>query len=437
MTPAPETSPTSHDAWDTVRAADAQHVWHPYTQHGLPPVALPIARASGAWLEDLRGRRILDAVSSWWVTLHGHGEPAIVEAVAAQARTLDQVMFAGFTHAPAAEFAAALTARLPAGLTRVFYSDDGSTAVEAALKIALQWWRQRGTPRRLVVALEQAYHGDTFGAMSVSAPDLFTAPFQEHLFEVARVPDPSEDGTATLAALDALLDQRGHEIAAVIVEPLVLGANGMRMWSPEVLRGIRERTRGRTLLLADEVMTGFGRTGPLFACDAAGIAPDLMALSKGITGGVLPLGVTAATDELFNGFVADDRRRSFFHGHSYTANPLACAAALASLRLLDDACATRRANIEAQHRQALARLTSHPWVRAPRVLGTIGALTLENGTSGYLNPIGRELAAFALERGVLLRPLGDVVYVLPPYCTTPAEVQMAWDVVESFLLQRG
>lgn len=425
------------DAWASIAAADAAHVWHPYTQHGLPPAAVPIVRAEGAWLEDARGRRILDAVSSWWVTLHGHAHPAIAEAIAVQARTLEQVMFAGFTHAPAAELASALVTRLPAGLSRVFFSDDGSTAIEAALKLAIQWWRQRGEPRRLIVALEQAYHGDTFGAMSVSAPDLFTAPFQEHLFEVVRLPDPSVDAGATLTALDALLDTRGREVAAVIVEPLVLGANGMRIYDAAVLRGIRERTAGRTLLIADEVLTGFGRTGPLFACERAGVAPDLMALSKGITGGFLPLGATVATEALFAGFVAEDRRRSFFHGHSYTGNPLACAAALASLTLLDDACAARRAVIEQTHTAALARLAGHPLVRQPRVLGTIGALTLETGPAGYLNPIGRDLAAFALARGVLLRPLGDVVYVLPPYCTTAAEVQLAWDVVESFLLQRA
>lgn len=425
------------DAWQAMAAADAAHVWHPYTQHGLPPAAVPIVRAEGAWLEDARGRRILDAVSSWWVTLHGHAHPVIAEAIAAQARTLEQVMFAGFTHAPAADFAAALVARLPAGLTRVFYSDDGSTAVEAALKLAIQWWRQRGEARRLVVAFDQAYHGDTFGAMSVSAADLFTAPFQGHLFEVVRLPDPAVDGAATLAALEMVLEQRGAEVAAVIVEPLVLGATGMRVYDAAVLRGIRDRTAGRTLLIADEVFTGFGRTGPLFACERAGIAPDLLALSKGITGGFLPLGATVATEALFEGFVAEDRRRSFFHGHSYTGNPLACAAALASLALLDDACAARRQAIEQAHRAALDRLASHPLVRQPRVLGTLGALTIDTGPQGYLNPIGRDLAAFALARGVLLRPLGDVVYVLPPYCTTPAEVQLAWDVVESFLLQRA
>jgi adenosylmethionine-8-amino-7-oxononanoate aminotransferase len=425
------TGTTLHD----ISALDRAHVWHPYTQHGLPPLPRPIARASGAYLEAVDGTRIFDAISSWWVTLHGHAQPEIAEAIAVQARTLEQVIFAGFTHAPAAEFAAALVRVLPAGLERIFFSDNGSTAVEAGIKMAIQYWRHRGETRRLLVALDGAYHGDTFGAMSVSGADLFTEPFREHLFEVVRLPDPSVDGAATVAALTALLATRGAEIAAVIVEPLVLGAGGMRMYAPDTLRALRDACRDRTLFLADEVLTGFGRTGPLFACAHAEIAPDILTMSKGITGGFLPLGATAATAEIFDAFVSEDRRRSFFHGHSYTGNPLACAAGLASLALLDDASARRRSHIESAHRAALARLANAPWVANVRVLGTIGALTLETGPAGYLNPIGRALAAFALERGVLLRPLGDVVYVLPPYCATADEITHVWSVVEDFLRQ--
>ncbi len=419
----------------SIASLDRAHVWHPYTQHGLPPLPLPIARAAGAYLETTDGRRLFDAISSWWVTLHGHAQPEIADAIAAQARTLEHVIFAGFTHAPAAEFASALTRVLPAGLERIFYSDNGSTAVEAAIKMAIQYWRHRGETRRLLVALEGAYHGDTFGAMSVSGADLFTEPFREHLFDVVRLPDPSRDGSATVAALETLLASRGDEIAAVIVEPLVLGAGGMQMYAAETLRALRAACLDRTLFIADEVLTGFGRTGPLFACAHADIAPDLLTMSKGITGGFLPLGATAATAQIFDAFVSDDRRRSFFHGHSYTGNPLACAAGLASLALLDDASAERRTRIEAAHRSALARLANAPWVRDVRVLGTIGALTLDTGPAGYLNPIGRELAAYALTRGVLLRPLGDVVYVLPPYCTTDDEIAMVWSVVDDFLRQ--
>jgi adenosylmethionine-8-amino-7-oxononanoate aminotransferase len=422
---------------DAVAALDARHVWHPYTQHRQAPAPVEVVRARGATLHARDGRAILDAISSWWVTLHGHGEPAIAEAIAEQARTLEQVIFAGFTHAPAARLCAALARVLPEGLTRVFLSDNGSTAVEVALKMALQWWHNRGEPRRLVVALERAYHGDTFGAMSVGARGVFSAPFDPLLFEVARLPDPSEDPAATLAAFDALLDARGRDAAALIVEPLVLGAGGMRVWGEETLRALAARCRAAgVLLIADEVMTGFGRTGPLFACGRAGVSPDLVCLSKGITGGFLPLGATAAREALFEGFLSDDRARTLFHGHSYTANPLACAAALASLALLEsDACAAARARIEAAHRRHLGVLAAHPLVRAPRVLGTIAALDLVDPRAGggYLNPVGRELAAYALEQGVLLRPLGDACYVLPPYCTTDDELAAVYGVVARFL----
>jgi adenosylmethionine-8-amino-7-oxononanoate aminotransferase len=413
-------------------ALDTAHVWHPYTQHGIAPEAHPIVRGEGAYLVDAAGRRILDAVSSWWTNLHGHAHPAIADAVAEQARTLEQVIYAGFAHEPGARLAAELAAVLPPGLTRVFYSDNGSTAVEAAVKMALQFWRHRGERRPVVAALENAYHGDTFGAMSASARGVFTEPFAEHLFEVERLPDPTEGDTA--AALRALLARRGGEVAALIVEPLLLAAGGMRVWPGHTLRALRRITEeAGVLLIADEVATGFGRTGPLFACGGAGVSPDLICLSKGITGGFLPLGVTAAREEIFEAFRSDDRRRTFFHGHSYTGNPLACAAARASLRLLDDDCARRRAAIEAAHRAGLERLGER--VRAPRVLGTVAAFDLV-APEGYLSPVGRHLSAFAREHGVLLRPLGNVVYLMPPYCTTAAEVAGVYSLVERFL-ERG
>jgi adenosylmethionine---8-amino-7-oxononanoate aminotransferase len=426
---------------DSLLALDARHVWHPYTQHWQAPAPVPVARASGAHLYTPDGRAILDAISSWWVTLHGHARPEIADAIAAQARTLEQVIFAGFTHQTAARLAAELSRVLPAGLERVFFSDDGSTAVEAGVKMALQHWHNRGEPRRLVVALEHAYHGDTFGAMSVGARGVFSAPFDSHLFEVARLPDPSADPAATLAALDALLARRGGELAALLVEPLVLGAGGMRTYGEETLRALVRRCQDAGVLVVfDEVMTGFGRLGgvdgSLFACERAGVRPDVVCLSKGITGGFLPLGATVATEAVFEAFLSDDRRRTLFHGHSYTANPLACAAALASLALLESPeCAAARARIERAHARHLARLAERPEVRAPRVVGTLAAfdLAMAGGAEGYLAPVGRELAAYALEEGVLLRPLGDVVYLLPPYCTTDAELALAYGVVERFL----
>jgi adenosylmethionine-8-amino-7-oxononanoate aminotransferase len=328
--------------------------------------------------------------------------------------------------------AEALIQRVPRGLNRVFFSDDGSTAVEVAVKIALQHWQLRGERRRLIVALENAYHGDTFGAMSVSARGLFTDPFAEQLFEVVHLPDPVVGDP--VAALEHILRTRRSEVAALIVEPLVLGAGGMRVWSPEKLRDLRELCAHHgALFIADEVMTGFGRTGPLFACEHAGISPDLMCLSKGITGGFLPMGATLATEELFAGFRSDDRKKTLFHGHSYTANPIACAAARASLTLLDQTSASRRATIEQSHRAAAKRFEAMDGITNVRVLGTILALDLVVPDTGYLSTVGLTLKRRALDRGVLLRPLGDTVYVLPPYCATVEDLGRAYDVIAEFV----
>jgi len=415
----------------SVTAADAAHVWHPYTQHGASDDPIEIVRADGAYLFDASGRAIFDAISSWWVTLHGHAEPTIAAAIADQARTLEQVIFAGFTHEPAALLAEELLRRVPNGLTRMFFSDDGSTAVEVAVKIALQYWQLRGENRRVIVALENAYHGDTFGAMSVSARGLFTDPFAEKLFEVARLPDPVD--ADVVAAFERLLAARASDVAALIVEPMVLGSGGMRMWSAESMRGLRELcARHGILFIADEVMTGFGRTGPLFACEHAGISPDLMCLSKGITGGFLPMGATLTTEELFAGFRSPDRKRTLFHGHSYTANPIACAAARASLALLDEACDARRRAIETSHRAAATRFESTPGISNVRVLGTILAADLVVKDAGYLSTIGQTLKRVALDAGVLLRPLGDTVYLLPPYCATTADLDRAYDCIAEF-----
>lgn len=416
---------------DAVLLHDAAHVWHPYTQHFGAPMPVHVARAEGAWLFDSSGRPILDAISSWWVTTHGHCHPEIVDAIARQAKSLDQVMFAGFTHEPAAALAAALVSRLPRGLSRVFYSDNGSTAVEVAIKLSVQSFANAGTPRRLVAALEHAYHGDTFGAMAAGARSVFTRAFDPLLFEVVRLPDPSEGDT--LAALDTLLDTRANELAAVIVEPLLLGAGGMRVWDERTLQGIRTRTRNAGVhLIADEVLTGFGRTGPLFACERADIAPDLLCMSKGLTGGTLPLGATAATEAIYDAFRSDDRMKTFFHGHSYTANPIACAAALASLKLFDDESEDERVRIEVAQADGLASLRGARGVRAVRQIGTVAAVELD-APPGYLSEIGRELASFAIGEGVLLRPLGNVAYCLPPYCTSNDEIARVYSTLQRFL----
>lgn len=410
---------------------DAAHVWHPYTQHHDAPLPVPIVRAKGAWLYDADDKPILDAISSWWVTTHGHCHDDIVDAIADQARQLDQVIFAGFTHEPAAALAAELVQRLPRGLSKIFFSDDGSTAVEVAIKLSLQSFANRGEPRRLIAALDNAYHGDTFGAMAASGRGVFTQMYEPLLFEVARLPDPSQGDT--VAALDALIAERGTELAAVIVEPLVLGASGMRVWDEQVLQAIRERTAAAGVhLIADEVLTGFGRTGPLFACERAEVRPDLLCMSKGLTGGVLPLGATAATEDIFDAFRSADRSKTFFHGHSYTANPIACAAALASLQLFDDDSDDDRVRIEVAHARQLETLRGMKGVRAVRQIGTIAAVELD-APPGYLSDIGRELAAYSLQQGVLLRPLGNVAYCLPPYCITDDELELVYGVLRRFL----
>ncbi|MGH7470734.1 MAG: adenosylmethionine--8-amino-7-oxononanoate transaminase [Longimicrobiales bacterium] len=410
---------------------DGKHVWHPYTQHGSSPPPVPIERAQGASLYDVNGRAIIDAISSWWVILHGHCEPAIASAIAEQATTLDQVIFAGFTHEPAARLAQALCHRLSPPLERVFLSDNGSTAVEVALKMAIQYWALRGQPKNLIAALHNGYHGDTFGAMSASSRGLFTRPFEAHLFQVARLPDPSTEDV--VAAFQDLIETRGRELAAIIVEPLLLGAGGMRPWSADSLQEIQRIARThRVLLIADEVLTGFGRTGPLFASLAADVVPDIICLSKGLTGGFLPLGATVTSDEIFRAFLSDDPGRAFFHGHSFTANPISCAAACASLALLDDHSAQRRRSIESAHHRHLSKLSTHPLVLSPRVVGTIAAFDA-GSTTDYLHPLGLELRQYALQQGVLIRPLGNVVYILPPYCISEADLELVYATITAFL----
>ncbi len=421
---------------ERLAARDARCVWHPYTQHALERDPLCVRRARGAVLELEDGREVIDAISSWWAVLHGHGHPRLVEAAARQAAELDHVLFAGATHEPAVALAEELLAEAPAGLARVFYSDDGSTAVEAGLKMVLAAWVHRGEPeRRVFVALEGGYHGDTFGAMAVGDPDPFFRAFEPLLFEVRRVPPDA-------ARLAAELDRLGERCAGVIVEPLVQGAAGMRMHSADFLRDARFLTRERALpLVADEVMTGFGRTGALFACRRAGIEPDVLCLAKGLTGGMLPLAATLATEELFAAFLAPDRARAFFHGHTFTAHPIGCAVARASLALVleDDVPArleTIGRRIEARVREGLA---GHPALASLRHLGGIVALDLvpANGEpAGYLTARAPELRRRAIERGVLLRPLGEVLYAMPPACTDEAQCDAIADALVA-LAQEG
>ena len=421
--------------------ADPSPLWHPFTQHATAGPMVEIVSGDGAWLHGADGRRYLDAISSWWVITHGHGQPAIAAAIAAQAATLEQVIFAGFTHPPAERLAGRLLALAPRTpesepLEFVFLSDSGSTAVEVGLKMAVGYWHNAGRPRHRVVALEHGYHGDTFGAMSVGARSIFSAPYQPMLFGVDFLPFPAAGHEeATLAAFAALLDRQGGDVAALIVEPLVLGAGGMLMYEPAVLAElVRLARRHDVFVIADEVMTGFGRTGTLFACEQAGVVPDVTCLSKGITGGFLPMGATLATRRLYDAFWSTDRARMFFHSSSYTGNPIACAAAVANLDLWErEPVLERIERIAAVHARRLPALGERDEVAGVRHRGSIAAIEIAAATGGYLSDLAPRLYAFFMARGLLLRPLGNVVYVLPPYCTSNDELDGIYDVIEDSL----
>jgi adenosylmethionine-8-amino-7-oxononanoate aminotransferase len=423
---------------DDLLAGDCRHVWHPFTQHLGAPDPLPIARAAGAELFTTDGRRFLDLISSWWVTLHGHCHPTIAAAIARQAETLEQVIFAGCTHPPAVELATRLAALLPGDLNRVFFSDDGSTAVEVALKMALHAHANGGAPqRRQLIAFTGGYHGDTVGAMAAGQGSGFFTPYQSLLFPVQMLPYPATwmddpdvevKEAATLAALDRLIATEGDTLAALIVEPLVQGASGMRMCRPGVLRAIVERAQAAGIVVIfDEIMTGFGRTGTLFACEQVGVVPDIICLSKGLTGGFLPLSVTVCRDSLYEAFLGPTFAQALAHGHSYTANPLGCAAALASLDVFAaENTLGRIAALAAAHTEATAVLRAIPGTHRHRQCGTILAFDVCAGEEGYTATIGQRLKAAFLEQGLLLRPLGNVVYLLPPYCISAAQLEAAY-----------
>ncbi|KQN70868.1 adenosylmethionine--8-amino-7-oxononanoate transaminase [Sphingomonas sp. Leaf62] len=390
-------------------------VWHPFTQHGLQEPVPQIVRGDGAALWTADGRRIVDAISSWWVTTHGHNHPRITAAIAEQSGRLDQIIFAGYTHEPAETLAAGLCALLPDALTRVFFSDSGSTSVEVALKMALGYWRNRGEDRHRILVLDHGYHGDTIGAMSVGARGVFNRAYAPLLFDVGSIPFP--DAGHEQATFDVLEAACRAGAAAFIVEPLVLGAGGMRLYAPAVLAEMHRicATYG-VLFIADEVMTGWGRTGTLTACEQAGVVPDLMCLSKGLTGGAIPLAVTMASEPVFQAHYGPDRATMFFHSSSYTANPIACAAAKANLAIWrEEPVAERIMSLTRRQAARLAALATHRRVANARQLGTITAFELD-GDEGYLSDRAPKLLARFREAGLLLRPLGSTLYVMPPYC---------------------
>jgi adenosylmethionine-8-amino-7-oxononanoate aminotransferase len=435
---------------------DRACVWHPYTQALTQPAPLAVTRGEGVYLFTEDGQRVLDGISSWWVNIHGHAHPRLNAALAEQASKIEHVLFAGCTHDPAVTLAERLLEVLPAGLARIFYSDNGSTAVEVALKMAIQYWRNRGEPnRRLFVTLRGAYHGDTVGAMSASEDSIFTAAFKPLLFDVERADAPycyrcplgldrSSCGIDCLDSLRGVLERHRGDVAGVLVEPMLQGAGGMIVWPAEFLAGVRRLCdASNTLMIADEVLTGFGRTGRMFACEHAGVTPDLMCLSKALTAGYLPLGVTAVTSAIYDAFSSTDRAKTFFHGHSFTANPLACAVAIASLDLLRETGALARVTcLEALLRAGLDPLRACAPVGDVRVLGGVGVIELvaDKGTKeggGYLDGIGPRIAAACLSRGLLIRPLGNIVYFMPPYVITDAEAAWAIDQIGDVIAQSG
>lgn len=406
-------------------------VWRPFTQHALQKDAVLVARAEGAWLETPQGTRILDAISSWWVVTHGHRHPKIVQAIKDQADKLDQIIFAGYTHEPAEQLARRLVDITSDGLDYVFFSDSGSTSVEVAIKMALGFWRHRGETRTRIIALEHGYHGDTIGAMSVGARSVFNAAYEPLLFEVARIPFPyAGQEQATLDALESACSK--GDGAAFVAEPLILGAGGMLVYSAAVLSEMKRicETFG-VLFIADEVMTGFGRTGTLFACEQAGVVPDIACYAKGLTGGSLPLAVTLCSSAIFDAHYAPDRSRTFFHSSSYTANPIACAAALANIDIwAHDDVRSRVALLARMQKERLARFENDERFSNVRRLGTITALDLCVSHSGYLATVGPELTAFFNSRGLLLRPLGNTIYILPPYCIEAGELDLLYAAID-------
>jgi adenosylmethionine-8-amino-7-oxononanoate aminotransferase len=419
-------------------------IWHPFTNSALDPAPIEIERAGGVWLYSKDGRKIIDAVSSWWVNIHGHANLRIAEAISAQARKMEHVILAGFTHEPAEELASRLRKWVAPSITHMFFSDDGSTAVEVALKLALQYFSNTGrSEKREIVALEHGYHGDTAGAMSVSDDSPFTDPFRSMRYQVHRVHSAycyrcpvglrrESCHIECVGKLEELLAERGEKIAAVIVEPLLQAAGGMIVHPVEFLQRVRALcTKHGVLLIADEVLTGFGRTGKMFACDLAGVAPDLMCLSKGITGGFLAMGATLCSDHVESAFRSQNRLHTFYHGHSYTGNALACAAAVESLKIFDDEPVFDRiAEIARINSERLAQFKRFPIVSDIRQIGTIGAIELRAEDAGYLSAMRPKLYRFFLEHGVLLRPLGNVVYVLPPYVISPVELNHVYDVIQ-------
>ena len=411
---------------------DQKYIWHPFTQMKTAGSALPIVKGEGTLLIDDKGNSYIDAISSWWVNLHGHSHPYIAEKVYAQMLQLEHVVFAGFTHSPAVELCEKLSKHLPQNQAKFFFSGDGSSAVEIALKMSVQYWKNKGESKTRFVALDGAYHGETFGAMSAGARSIFSAPFSDLLFESTHIPFPKDEEAAVKSLREELAK---GDVAAFIFEPLIQGAAGMRMYKAETLNKLmRVCKEAGVLCIADEVMTGFGRTGTTFAVNQVEEEPDFICMSKGLSGGTLPLSLTTCTNAIFDAFLGDDIQKAFLHGHSFTGNPIGCVAAIASLELLEkEECQEAMKNIAARHKIFGEKIKSLDIIKDIRQTGTVIAIELKADSSGYASTIRQQLYQSFLAEGVLLRPLGNVIYILAPYCITAKELTKVYEVIETKL----
>jgi adenosylmethionine-8-amino-7-oxononanoate aminotransferase len=413
---------------------DKDLIWHPYTQEKNAAENILISRGEGAFLFDEHGRKLFDACSSWWTNTHGHAHPYLAEKLFNQAKELEHVIFAGYTHVPAIALAAKLKTYLPDNQQKFFFSDNGSTAVETALKMAFQFWFNQGEKRTKIIALENAYHGDTFGSMSISARGLFTDPFKPLLFDIVTIPIQEKFDKDYF---DNLLKEH-KDIAGFIYEPLVQGAAGMNIYSAEWLNEVLHTfSHNNILLIADEVMTGFGRTGKMFASDYMDTKPDIMCFSKGLTAGMMPLGLTSASQKIYDAFYNDDKTKTFFHGHSFTGNPLGCAVALASLELFEQENTLEKiAMIENLHQEFAIKLASFSNVSNIKCQGTILRFEVKTAQStSYLNELKTSISKYFLENNIMIRSLGNVIYFMPPYCSEQDDIKRLYDCAILFLEQ--
>ncbi len=418
-----------------LKERDAKYIWHPFTHQLNAKPNINIVKGEGVYLIDDNGNKYIDAISSWWVNLHGHCHPYISQKVSEQLVTLEHSIFSDFTHPNAVTLAERLLQHLPNNQSKIFYSDNGSTAVEVALKMTLQYWHNKNEQKTTFIAFENAYHGDTFGGMSVGARNVFNNAFENLLFNVAHIPLPTKENIEELKEILKIWFSN-HNIAGFIFEPLIQGAAGMLMYDAELLDELILLCKEHNVItIADEVMTGFGRTGQFFANDFLKNKADIICLSKGLTGGYMPLGVTSCAQVIYDAYVTDDKTKTFFHGHSYTANPTACAAALASLDMLEKEETQQQIQlINKEHLCFQNKIKSHKKLADVRVLGTIIAFELKTEEhSHYLNTASQGIADWFLQKGIILRPLGNIFYILPPYIITKKELNFIYNCIEEFL----